>query len=345
MRLSRPFPWLVAVLVAVLAACGTGQSASPGSQASQAASSSAVGSTAPSPSAIAYPLSLTDDEDTTVTLAHAPKKIVSLTPASTETLFAIGAGPKVVGRTDADDYPAEAKAVPTVASYTGVDVEKIVGLGADLVIAGGNGFNPPESITKLRSLGIPVVVVYAADVQGVLDDIRLVGQAAGNPNQAEALAASMGDQLDAIKTATAGVATPRVFYEIGATPAIYGPADQSFLAEMVSLAGGDPVTTGSTTAYEISLEKLVAANPEIILLGDAAYSPDVTAAQVASRPGWGTMAAVQDHRIFPVDDVVITRPGPRLMQGLVDLVKAIHPELVIPGDSGAPAASPVPAAS
>jgi iron complex transport system substrate-binding protein len=345
MRLSRPFPWLVAVLVAVLAACGTSQSASPGSQSSQPGSSPAVASSAPSPSAIAYPLSLTDDEDTTVTLAHAPQKIVSLTPATTEILFAIGAGSKLVGRTDADDYPPEAKAVPTVASYTGVDVEKIVGLGTDLVIAGGNGFNPPESIAKLRSLGIPVVVVYAADVQGVLDDIRLVGQAAGNNGQADALADSMGAQLDAIKTATDGVATPRVFYEIGATPAIYAPADQSFLAEMISLAGGDPVTTGSTTAYDISLEKLVAANPEIILLGDAAYSPDVTPEQVEARSGWGTMAAVQDHKIFPVDDVVITRPGPRLMQGLIDLVKAIHPELVIPGDSGAPGASPGPAAS
>lgn len=317
------------VTALVLAACG---GAGPSPSAEALASSTAVTPGAPaaepSASSIAYPLTLTDDEGTKVTLQAPPRKIVSLTPATTEILFAIGLGPKVVGRTEADDYPAEAAKVATVATFTAVDVEKIVGLGADLVIAGGNGFNPPDSIAKLRSLGIPVLVVYAKDVQGVLDDIRLVGQAAGASPAASDLAASMAAQFDAIRAATAGLERPLVFYEIDASSKIYTAADDSFLAEMITIAGGQPLTTGSTTNYEISLEKLVSANPAIILLGDAAYG--VMPGQVAARAGWGTIAAVISGSIYPLDDIVITRPGPRLVQGLVDLVRAIHPELGIP---------------
>ena len=199
-------------------------------------------------------------------------------------------------------------------------------------------------MTQLRSLHVPVVVVYAKDVAGVLADIRLVGQAVGHPGPADDLADSMAQQIDAIRAATSGIDQPSVFYEIDATSAIYTAADESFLAEMLTIAGGEPVTTGSTTAYDIPLEKLVTADPSIILLGDAAYG--VTPELVAARPGWSTIAAVKASRILPVNDVVITRPGPRLVEGLVDLVRAIHPELGIePLDSAPPEPSPAPAAS
>jgi iron complex transport system substrate-binding protein len=346
MRRSPGSPLLLRaalVLAAIaLAACG-GAGPSPSAIALASPSAAAAGSPSAGPSAIAYPLTLTDDEGTQVTLPAPPRKIVSLTPATTEVLFAIGLGPKVVGRTEADDYPPAAKSVPTVASYTSVDVEKIVGLGADLVIAGGNGFNPPDSIAKLRSLGIPVLVVYAKDVQGVFDDIRLVGRAAGAAGLASSLADSMSAQFDAIRAATTGIERPLVFYEIDASSKIYTAADQSFLAEMITIAGGTPLTTGSTTSYEISLEQLVTANPAIILLGDAAYG--VTAAQVKGRAGWGTIAAVRSGSIVPVDDVVITRPGPRLVQGLIDLVQAIHPELGLPSPAPPAPASAGPSAA
>ena len=324
-------------LTAILAACsGVSPSASPaGPSGGPPVSPAATLAAAPTPSPVAFPLTLTDDEGTTVTIPTAPARIVSLTPATTELLFAIGLGPKLVGRTEADDYPPAAAEVKTVASYTGVDVEQIVGLGADLVIAGGNGFNPPDSIARLRSLGIPVVVVYARTVDGVFDDIRLVGRAAGAAVAAADLADSMAAQFDAIRAATDGIERPLVFYEIDATSKIYTAADDSFVAEMITIAGGEPVTTGSTTSYEIPLERLVSANPSIILLGDAAYN--VTADVVRARPGWGTIDAVKAGAIYPVDDVVVTRPGPRLVLGLVDLVRVIHPELGIsPLESDAP---------
>jgi len=141
--------------------------------------------------------------------------------------------------------------------------------------------------------------------------------------------------------ATSGLDKPRVFYELDATREIYTAADDSFLAEMIELAGGEPITTGSTTSFEIPLEKLVTADPEVILLGDAAYG--ATAEAVAARPGWNVMSAVKDGAIRPIDDIVVTRPGPRLVEGLRALAAAIHPDAAIPGAS--PAQSPVASAS
>ena len=278
---------------------------------------------------------MTDDEGTTVELAKAPQRIVSLTPAATEILFALGAGPRVVATTDFDDYPPEAVDLPDVASYTAVDVEKVIGLEADLVIAGGNFFNPPEAIARLRALHVPVLVVYAPNLAAVLGDIDLIGTAVGLSDAAIAMTDTMQAGFDDVAAATASLASPRTFYELDATSAIYTAADGSFIEEMLKLAGGDPITTGSTTDFAISLEKLIVADPELILLGDAAYG--VTPEQVAARPGWKVMTAIKTGAIRPVNDLIVTRPGPRLVQGLRELAVAIHPDVVLPAAALIPA--------
>jgi iron complex transport system substrate-binding protein len=258
---------------------------------------------------------------------------VSLTPATTEILFAIGAGPRVIATTDFDDYPPEAIDLPDVASFQAVDVEKIVGLETDLVIAGGNFFNDPAAIAQLRDLGIPVVVTYAPTIDGVLHDIELIGTAVGLEQAAADLRSSMQAGFDEVSAAVTGLDRPRTFYELDATNAIYTAADESFLAEMIELAGGDPITTGSTTDFAIPIENLVTADPQVILLGDAAYG--VTPEAVVDRPGWAVMTAVKDGAIRAVDDVVITRPGPRLVDGLRALALAIHPDAPVPAASPA----------
>lgn len=292
-----------------------------------------------------FPLTLTGDDGEVLSLASAPQKIVSLTPATTETLFALGAGSRVIATDNFDDYPPEAVALPDVATYQSVDVEKIVSMGADLVIAGGNGFTSQDAIDQLRRLKVPVLVVYAKDVKGVLHDIELVGDGVGAGPAARDLTVSMQAGIDQISAATAALPKPRTFYEIDATKEIYGPAKSSFVAEMVSLAGGKPITTDDPAVFSISLEKLVAADPEVIVLGDAAYG--VTSDIVTARPGWGTMTAVVTQQIRPANDILITRPGPRLVAGLRDLAIAIHPELasVLPASSPSPSPSgwlPVP---
>jgi iron complex transport system substrate-binding protein len=335
----------IAVIGLALAACSTGGGATPTipPEATGSIQPPATATPSPSPSEAAFPLTLTDDEGTKVELPAEPTKIVSLTPATTETLFALGAGDRIVGKVeDFSLYPPEAAAIPDVAKFGEVDVEKIVSLEADLVIAGGNSFNPPDKIAQLRDLGVPVLVLYAPDIETVFKDIELTGAAVGNAEGAKDLTASMRAAFDQIGAATSGLPKPRVFYELDATREIYTAADDSFLAAMIELAGGEPITTGSTTNFEIPLEALVTADPEVILLGDAAYG--ATAEAVAARPGWNVMTAVKDGAIRPIDDIVVTRPGPRLVEGLRALAAAIHPDVAIPG-APSPAVSAAPSSS
>ena len=312
-----------------LAACtaGADPSAPPSEAAPGVTPAPSLAPTA-SPTPMAFPVTLTDDEGTAVELTEEPQRIVSLTPATTEIVFALGAGDRVVATTDFDDYPPEAVALPDVASYTAVDVEKIVGLETDLVIAGGNFFNDPAAIAQLRELGVPVLVVYAADIAGVLHDIELVGTAIGLGSAAEDMTASMRAGFDQVEAATAGLDRPRVFYELDATTDIYTAAKDSFVEEMIRLAGGEPITTDSPTDFAISIEKLIEADPEIIPLGDAAYG--VTAEAVVARPGWNVMTAVKTGEIRGVNDLIVTRPGPRLVDGLRELALAIHPAAAVP---------------
>ncbi len=325
----------LAVVTILVAACGgSAGGASPAASAPAAVATptaipSATATPAPTPTpAPSYPLSLTDDQGTAVTISAKPLKIASLTPAATEILFKIGAGARVVAKAeDIDPFPPEAAALPIVSTFKGVDVERIVALDADLVIA--DALNPPDAITQLRGLGLPVIVLAASSIDGALKDIELVGQAAGAAGEAHDLTASMRARFDQLSAAAASLAKPRVFYEIGAGDTIYTIPAASIYAEMLRLAGSDPITTDSS--YIIPLEKLLAADPQVILIGDL-----TPVADVAARPGWKGMTAVKDGAIVLVNDTIVTRPGPRLVDGLAALIAAIHPAVVVP--------SPVPVA-
>jgi iron complex transport system substrate-binding protein len=181
------------------------------------------------------------------------------------------------------------------------------------------------------------LVLYAENVDEVLTDIELVGQAIGASDAAEEMTTDIAQRVDEVTTAVAELAATRTFYEIGYGPDIYGPAPDSFVADMVLLAGGEPITTGDPVVFSISLEQLVDQDPEVIVLGDAAYPPPVCPDVVAAREGWSDMTAVTNGDIRPVNDIIVTRPGPRIGEGLADLALAIHPDAAIepPADSGA----------
>jgi iron complex transport system substrate-binding protein len=326
---ATPATLFALLAIVLLAACtGASPSATPNAGTPGPVATPAI-TAAPTATPAAFPANVTDDEGTAVTIKTQPLKIVSLTPAATEILYAIGAGDRVVAKVeDVANFPPAAASIPVVATYKGVDVEKIVAANADLVISGGANFGQGDADDQLRKANVPVLVVNPTTTSGVLQDIRFIAQAVGLATNGSEYADSMQAAFDTIKSATASLSHPKVFYEIDASNAIYGPAKGSFLEELLTIAGATPVTTASATDYSIPLETLVTDNPDIILLGDSAYG--VTADQVKARAGWKTIAAVQSGAIDPVDDVVITRPGPRLVDGLLALLKAIHPELALP---------------
>ena len=325
-RFPRPFALLAALVL--LAGCTTGNpptapTVAPATQASTAAPQTAAPATPTA--APAFPVTLTDDEGTQVTIEQEPRKIVSLTPATTETLFALGAGDRLVGKVqDLASFPPESISIPEVATFAGVDVEQIVDSGADLVISGGAGLSQGPAVEQLRRADIPVVVSYPTTIDEGLASIRLLGQAIGKEAESAHLADEIARRLDdlAVIASTAPV-KPRVFYEIDVTNGIFTPPAESIYGEMFGLAGAEPISGDAN--YSIALEDLVAADPEVILLGDAAYgqSPET----VKARAGWDGMTAVKNDRIVAIDDIVVTRPGPRIAEGLYALIVAIHPDL------------------
>ncbi len=265
----------------------------------------------PAAAEVTYPQTLTDDADREVTLPAEPERIVSLAPSNTEIVCALDACERLVGVTDFDDYPAEVADVDDVVIGAVVDVELVVAADPDLVLAAGNELTSSAVITELADLGYPVIVLYPETLHEVTDNIELVGQAINAVAEADAVVADMEERIEAVEEAVAGEPTPRTFYEVGLFEgAIYTAGEDSFLAGLLSSAGADPVL-GDALTTAIALEDLVAADPELILLGDAAYDPSITPESVAARPGWGAMTAVVNGDIEVMEeDPVITRPGP-----------------------------------
>ncbi|MFZ9960385.1 MAG: ABC transporter substrate-binding protein, partial [Candidatus Limnocylindrus sp.] len=217
---------------------------------------------------------------------------------------------------------------PTVASYTGVDVEAIVALEPDLVFVAAPPFTPEDAITAMRAANLTLVTLNPTSVSGVLGTMQLIGDATGNTLLAADLTAEIESEITALVSLVDQASSVSVFYEIDATAAIYGLAPDDYAAELVALAGGALVSSGSPGVYEISLEQLIAAAPEVILLGDAAYG--VTAEAVAARPGWSSIPAVINGDVRPIDGDLVTTPGPRLAEALAALIRAINPAIDLP---------------
>ena len=271
----------------------------------------------------------TDGLNRIVKLHGTPQRIVSLAPSNTEILFAVGAGKQVVGRDNFSDYPAAVKSIKDIGGSMGkYDTEAIVELHPDLVLAGE--INTPEEVNSLQQLGLTVYYLpNPTTLEGMFANLETVGHLTGHSSDAATLAKSLQARVavvdDKIKPLTSH---PNVYYELDATdptkPYTAGPG--TFVDLLITRAGGINVGKGLTSQWaQISLEQLVVANPSIIILGDSAYgtNPD----SLKKRAGWGGLAAVQNGQIYPIDDNLISRPGPRLVDGLEALAKLLHPEV------------------
>ena len=266
-----------------------------------------------------------DDASRTVYIEQTPQRVVSLSPSITEILFAIGLGDKVVGVTEHCDYPEEAKAKPKVGGYFTTSLEDILDKDPDLILT--DGYDPV--MQQIEGLGIPMLVLQPEDIDGIFKDIDLVGKVMNKEEEAARLVDSLQQRLDKVaETKASATSSPTVFYEIDATdptkPWTAGPG--SFADILISLAGGSNIVTESGSWLQLSLEKLLSANPDIIILGDYPY---VTPKQVEERSGvWQDLTAVNLGKVYAVSDPSLTsRPGPRIIDGLEEIARMIHPEL------------------
>jgi cobalamin transport system substrate-binding protein len=276
-------------------------------------------------------ITLTDGLGREVKLAGPAQRVVSLAPSNTEILYAIGAGKQVVGRDEFSDYPPEAKSVTSIGGSMGqYSTEAIVAAKPDLVLAAE--INTPELVKQLEGLGLTVYYLKnPTTLEEMYNNLEIIAQLTSHEDETKTLIDSLKTRVAAvdekIKTVTD---KPVVFYEIDATdankPYTYGPS--TFGDLLISRAGGVNLATaaGITDAYpQVSLEQIVKTNPSMIILGDSNFgtTPDA----VKARAGWDSIDAVRNGNIFPFDDNLVSRPGPRLVDGLEQLAKLLHPDL------------------
>ena len=275
------------------------------------------------------PINLTDGLDRAVSLEGPAQKIVSLAPSNTEILFAIGAGEQVVGRDELSDFPAQVLTIGSVGGSMGqYSTEAILALQPDLVLA--TELNAPELVKTLEDLGLTVYYLNnPTTLEEMYKNLETVAQLAGRQTEAEVLIRSLKTRVAVVdeKIAQAN-SQPAVFYELDSTdpakPWTAGPG--SFIDLLLERAGGENIGSQLDSEWaQISLEQLVVLDPELILLGDAMWG--VTAQDLKSRPGWESLSAVKNDQIYPFDDNLVSRPGPRMVDGLEQLARMLHPEL------------------
>ena len=287
------------------------------------------GTTATAPSSSdateVFPVTLTDDDGQQVTIDAPPQRIVTFAPSMTETVYALGLGDRLVGVSGSyDDYPAAAQDVPEMggAGEFGVDpnIEEVVSALPDLflTISGGDQWKQ-----QLRDLGVPVVTLNATDLPDLLDDIRSLGRITGATEAADALTSDMQARADAVTAAVTDAGGPvSCFFEVYFPPlTTIGP--DTFIYDLLERAGCDPATANAKTDYPTwSVEKLIAGELDVYLATpESAKSADA----VARRPGFDAIAAVASGAVVLVDSDLITRPGPRVIEGLEALEAALHP--------------------
>lgn len=264
-----------------------------------------------------------------VTLKEQARRIVSLSASNTEILYAIGAGVQMVGRDEFSDFPAEAKSLASVGGSMGkYNLEEIARLQPDLVLAAE--INTPEQVKALENLNLNVFyLANPKDFNGLYTNLKIIGKLTGRDVEAQKLIDSLEQRVKAVQEKTAKATTkPKVFYELDATepakPYTIGPG--TFIDMLIQMAGGNNIGAALKGEWvQISVEQLLVANPEIILLGDSNYG--ITPKQVAERPGWSIMKAVKENKVLAFDDNLVARPGPRLVDGLESIARLVHPEL------------------
>ncbi|MFL7890996.1 MAG: ABC transporter substrate-binding protein [Anaerolineales bacterium] len=275
------------------------------------------------------PISAVDGLDREVNLPAPAQKVVSLAPSNTEILFAIGAGDQVIGRDEFSDYPQEAANIPSVGGGFGdYNLEAIIDLEPDLVLAAE--INTAEQVNSIADLGIPVyLLANPKTIDEMYANLLTIAELTGHQETVQNLVGELQNRVAKVDAVTATAdQTPTVFYELDATDpsAPWTAGAGTFIDTLIARAAGENIAADLEGNYlQLSIEEILVRDPQVILLGDAAYG--ITPESIEERSGWSNLSAVRNNRIYTFDDNLVSRPGPRLVDGLEQLARLLHPEL------------------
>jgi len=298
---------LLLALTLVLAACGEEEEPAAGPE--------------PTAAATGFPVTVTRSDGRELTIAEAPQRIASLSPAATEVLYAVGAGPQIVATDLQSDYPAEAANTTRLDAYQ-PNLEAIAAVEADLIIV---ATNQDDIVQALDGLGETVLFRDMPEsIDGVMEQVRLLASATGHAEEGERLAEEMEGRIEAVTGKLADVEEgPRIYHELDNT--FFTVAPNSFVGDFYNLLKARNIAEGAATAYpQFSQEEILDRDPEVIILADA--DAGESAQTVKARPGWGVISAVKNDRIYVIDPDIVSRPSPRVVDGLEQLARLLYPE-------------------
>jgi iron complex transport system substrate-binding protein len=268
---------------------------------------------------------VTDQLGRMVSLPDDPKRVVSLAPSITEIIYGLGQEHRLAGVTRFSDFPPEAAKLPKVGSFVRLDLERIVALKPDLCLSTKDG-NPRAVVERLESFQIPVYVVNPRDLDSVMETVVEIGALLNAGKKAKTLVQHMRSRIQQVKCLVAKASNkPRVFYQVGIFPIVSAGSD-TFIHELILLAGGKNLAAGLTAYPRFSREQVLALSPEVFIITSMARG-EVFERVKKEWSRWTGIPAVRNQRIFLVDSSLFDRPTPRLLDGLELLVRLIHPEL------------------
>lgn len=271
-----------------------------------------------------FPVTITDIYGSNITVDKEPQRIVALAPSIVEVLYKLDLGDKIVGVTDYCDYPAEAKDKTKVGSFNGVNIEKIVEQKPDIVLA-GSGMSK-EEYQKLLDMNIKVVVAESRTLSEVADTFTMIGKVTGAEDKAKILVDEFNGRINEIKDKVKGANKVKAYYVISfGKEGDWTGGSGTFISDLISLAGGENIAEDAEGWNQYSIEKIVEKNPDIIILSDmvANGTKDI----LDNEKGYRETNAVKNDKVVILDSNLIQRPGPRVVEGLEIIAKALHPEL------------------
>jgi iron complex transport system substrate-binding protein len=268
-----------------------------------------------------------DQMDRELILQKAPERIISISPANTEIAFALGLGDRLVGVTDYCSYPAQAAEKTSVGGYSDPNLEKMIALEPDLVLA--DSFHK-EVVLKLDEMGIPVLVLNPQSLDDIYEAVELVAVATGVKAESERLTGDMKGRISAVGERFASLNEDkkvRVYFEIYSDP-LMSAGNQSIVHEIITLAGGVNIFADLDTTYPVvSAEAIVERDPQVILFPNYHGTEEFIAGLLQDRSGWGKVAAVENERVYGVEDDIFSRPAPRFVDAVEAAAKLFYPEL------------------
>lgn len=275
-----------------------------------------------------YPLSLNDALDNKVTLEEQPKHIVSLIPSNTEILFELGLNKEIVGVSDFDNFPKEAADKEKIGGME-FNVEKIVSLEPDLVLAHeSTAKSAEEGLNQLKDAGVNVFIVQdAKSFEEVYNTIQDIGTLVGKKDEADSVVSEMKSDLKSIQEKASEVTEKkRVYVEVSPSPDIYSTGKNTFIDQMLSMVNAENVMSEQEGWVQVNQEAVISSNPDVIITTYGYYSENPKE-QIMGRKGWEDVTAVKNGDVHDVHSDLVTRTGPRLVEGVVEIAKSIYPEV------------------